>query len=187
MESADQPLFRLLAGLGNPGRQYEKTRHNVGFMILDRLASRAGASFRLDASWRAQIATQGNVIYCKPASYMNLSGEPVSSVSRFYKVPPSAVLVVLDDTALPLGKLRFRPGGTSGGHNGLESILVHVGNTPRLRVGIGSADGADMIGHVLGKFSAEEKPLLEESLERAVEAIDFAQANGIQAAMNKFN
>ena len=190
MEPENQPTFRLLVGLGNPGREYEKTRHNVGFMILDRLASRAGAGFSLQKNWRAEIATQGRTVFCKPQSYMNLSGEPLAAVSRFYKIPANEILVVLDDVALPLGRLRLRPGGSSGGHNGLQSVIDQVGDVPRLRVGIGAANNASnggMTGHVLGRFTAEEAPALEESLARAVEAIDFACGNGIEAAMNKFN
>ena len=156
-------------------------------MILDRLALRAGESFSLQKNWQAEIASRGNVVYCKPASFMNLSGEPLSAVSKFYKIPVKEILVVLDDVALPLGKLRIRPGGSSGGHNGMQSILDHIGEVPRLRVGIGAASGSGMTGHVLGRFTSDEQPVLEESLARAVEAIDYAQANGLEAAMNKFN
>jgi len=187
VEPENQPTFRLFAGLGNPGREYEKTRHNVGFMILDRLASRAGAGFSLQKNWRAEIATEGRTVFCKPQGYMNVSGESLAAVSRFYKIPANEILVVLDDTALPLGRLRLRPGGSSGGHNGLQSILDHVGDVPRLRVGIGAANPGGMTGHVLGRFTAEETPVLEESLERAVEAVNFVREKGIEAAMNKFN
>ena len=187
VESESKPTLRLLVGLGNPGREYEKTRHNVGFMILDRLAQRAGAGFKVQREWRAEVATQGRTIFCKPKSYMNLSGEPLAAVSQFYKVSVNETLVVLDDVALPLGKLRIRPGGSAGGHNGLKSILNHVGDVPRLRVGIGAETGGGMIGHVLGRFTAEEMSQLDESIERAIEAIDFACTHGIEAAMNKFN
>jgi PTH1 family peptidyl-tRNA hydrolase len=187
VEPENQPTFRLLVGLGNPGREYEKTRHNVGFMILDRLASKAGAGFSLQKNWRAEIATQDRTVFCKPQGYMNVSGEPLAAVSRFYKIPANEILVVLDDVALPLGRLRFRPGGSSGGHNGLQSIIDHVGDVPRLRVGIGAASGGEMTGHVLGRFTAEEMPVLGESLTRAVEAVDYACEKGIEAAMNKFN
>jgi PTH1 family peptidyl-tRNA hydrolase len=155
-------------------------------MILDRFASKAGVAFHVEKKWRAEIAAGGPVLLCKPLSYMNLSGEPVASVSGFHKIPASEILVVLDDAALPLGKLRIRHGGSSGGHNGLQSIVNHVGNVSRLRVGIGAANGA-MTGHVLGRFTAGERPVLEETLQRAVEAIDFIQTNGIEAAMNQFN
>src|SRR5207249_4328365 len=128
--------------------EYAHTRHNVGFMILDKIAERSGAQFRHEAKWKAEIAScmdagasAGGVLLCKPQSFMNLSGEPVANVSRFYKIAPDEVLVVLDDAALPLGKLRLRAGGSPGGHNGLQSILDHIGagknDVPRLRIGIG--------------------------------------------------
>lgn len=120
---------------------------------------------------------------------MNLSGQPVAALSRFYKVEPEQILVVLDDVALPLGKLRLRQNGSAGGHNGLQSILDHLGTreVARLRVGIGAANERTMTGHVLGRFSPRERELLETSLNRAVETINYAQTNGLNAAMNQFN
>ncbi|HEX4085947.1 MAG TPA: aminoacyl-tRNA hydrolase [Chthoniobacteraceae bacterium] len=184
---SSEPLFRLIAGLGNPGREYEETRHNAGFMIVDRLAQRAGIPFRIEPKWNAAIANAGGVLLCKPRSYMNLSGEPLAAVARFYKIDPAQILAVFDDVALPLGRIRIRPSGSSGGHNGMESILRQVGDIPRLRIGIGAADGRAMVDHVLGKFQTDERPLLAQSLDRAVEAIDFLQQKGIAAAMNQFN
>jgi PTH1 family peptidyl-tRNA hydrolase len=180
-------LFRLIAGLGNPGREYEETRHNAGFMIVDRLAQRAGIPFRIESKWNAAIAASGGVILCKPASFMNLSGEPIAAVARFYKIAPEQILAIFDDAALPLGRIRIRPGGSSGGHNGMQSILDHVGDIPRLRVGIGAADGGAMIQHVLGKFLPEERPILAEAIGRAIQAVDCLQSDGIDAAMNRFN
>lgn len=178
-----------MVGLGNPGREYVETRHNVGFMIVDRLARQETASFREEKKWRLELALAGQTLLCKPLSYMNLSGEPVAALARFYKVEPEQVLVVLDDVALPLGKLRFRKGGSAGGHNGLRSILEHLGtqSVPRLRVGIGAANERSLTGHVLGRFRSEERELLETSLSRALEAVNFAQAHGLGAAMNQFN
>ncbi len=187
MPTSHEPLFRLIAGLGNPGREYEETRHNAGFMIVDRLAQRAGAQFRIEAKWNAAIATTGGVILCKPQGYMNSSGEPLAAVAHFYKIPPAQVLAIFDDVALPLGRIRIRPGGSSGGHNGMESILAHLGDIPRLRVGIGAADGRPMVQHVLGKFLPDERPVLGEVIDRAVAAIDCLQREGIAAAMNQFN
>jgi PTH1 family peptidyl-tRNA hydrolase len=181
--------YRLLLGLGNPGREYRDTRHNVGFMILDRLASAARAEWRREKRWHAEVARAGDAFLVKPLTYMNLSGEAVSSVAGFYKIPVGEILVVLDDMALPLGKLRLRPEGSAGGHNGLQSVIEHLG-TPavaRLRLGIGSAAPGQAVGHVLGRFALEEQPELEQSLERAVEAIDCAQTRGLAAAMNAFN
>ena len=187
MSSSNEPLFRLIAGLGNPGREYEETRHNAGFMIVDRLAKRAGIAFRPEPKWNAALALAGGVILCKPQSFMNLSGEPIAAVARFYKIPPARILAIFDDAALPLGRIRIRPGGSSGGHNGMESILQLVGDIPRLRVGIGAADGRLMVQHVLGKFHADERPILGEAIDRAVASIDCLQKEGIAAAMNQFN
>ena len=136
--------FRLIVGLGNPGREYERTRHNVGFMVLDKLASRSGAAWRTEKDWKAEVAAAEGVVYCKPSSYMNLSGAPVNAVARFYKTGPAQTLVVYDDMALPLGKLRFRSGGSAGGHNGMASVIERLGTpeVPRLRIGIGNATPA---------------------------------------------
>ena len=183
------PTFRLLVGLGNPGREYAGTRHNVGFMVLDRLAAAWGAAFRADKKWQAEVANTGDVWLCKPQTYMNLSGESVGEIARFYKIEPARVFVILDDMALPLGRLRFRERGSAGGHNGLQSILDHLGtqDIPRLRIGIGSAEPGAAVGHVLGRFAVDERPLVEQSLDRAVEAVRFAQENDLPSAMNRFN
>ena len=145
--------FRLLVGLGNPGRDYAGTRHNVGFMIADRLAAKSRAEFRTEKGWKAAVAKTGDLLLCKPLTYMNLSGESVRAVSDFYKIAPAEVLVVLDDTALPLGRLRFRPEGSAGGHNGLKSIIEHLGTPafPRLRIGIGAAEPGGAIDHEIGR------------------------------------
>lgn len=191
------PTFRLLVGLGNPGREYAGTRHNVGFMVLDRLAAAWGAAFRADKKWQADVAVAssqnpcgtGDVWLCKPQTYMNLSGESVGEIARFYKIEPARVFVILDDMALPLGRLRIRERGTAGGHNGLQSILDHLGtqDIPRLRIGIGSAEPGAAVGHVLGRFAVDERPLVEQSLDRAAEAVRFAQENDLPSAMNRFN
>lgn len=183
------PLFRLIAGLGNPGREYRDTRHNVGFMIVDRFAAVAGAEFRTEKSWQAEVAKAGETLLCKPLTYMNLSGESVRAISDFYKVTPDATLIVLDDMSLPLGTVRLRATGSSGGHNGLQSVIDHLGteSVPRLRIGIGAAHPGGAIGHVLGRFAGDEAKLLDEALSRAVAAIDCAQNQGFQAAMNTFN
>ena len=193
----DGPTFRLLVGLGNPGREYSGTRHNVGFMVLDRLAATSGATFRAEKKWQAEAAfvsspnTGGanGVWLLKPQTYMNLSGESVSALARFYQIEPARILVVLDDMALPMGRLRLRERGSHGGHNGLRSIVDHLGtqDVPRLRVGIGSSEPGAAVGHVLGRFAVDERPLVEQSLDRAVEAIRFAQENDLPSAMNKFN
>jgi PTH1 family peptidyl-tRNA hydrolase len=183
------PTFRLIVGLGNPGREYSATRHNIGFMVLDRLAALSGVAFRADKKWQADVASDGDVWLCKPQTYMNLSGESVSAIARFHKIDPARVFVVFDDMALPLGRLRLRERGSAGGHNGLQSILDHLGTReiPRLRIGIGAAEPGAATGHVLGRFALDERPLVEQSIDRAVEAIRFAQSNDLPAAMNRFN
>jgi PTH1 family peptidyl-tRNA hydrolase len=175
-------------GLGNPGREYRDTRHNVGFLVLNHLATRERAEFRAEKSWQAEVARAGDVLFCKPLTYMNLSGQAVRPLSHFYKIEPAQVLVVLDDMALPLGKLRLRAGGSAGGHHGLQSIIEHLGtpDVPRLRIGIGSAE-QDAVDHVLGRFTLEERPALEQSLDRALEAIDCVRTRGLEAAMNAYN
>lgn len=188
MPSDIAPGFRLLVGLGNPGREYRDTRHNVGFMLLDRLAQRERVEFRVEKSWQAEVARAGDLLLCKPLTYMNLSGQAVRPLSQFYKIEPSQVLVILDDIALPLGKLRFRTNGSAGGHNGLASVIEHFGTPaiPRLRIGIGGAERG-MVDHVLGRFALEERPAVEQSLDRALEAIDCARTRGLGAAMNAYN
>jgi PTH1 family peptidyl-tRNA hydrolase len=182
------PGLRLLVGLGNPGREYRETRHNVGFLLLDRLALRERAEFHTEKGWQAEVARAGDLLLCKPLTFMNLSGRSVRPLSQFYKIEPAQMLVILDDMALPLGKLRFRKDGSAGGHNGLKSIVEHLGTPciPRLRVGIGSAE-RDAVDHVLGRFTLEERPALEQSLDRALEAIDCARTRGLEAAMNAYN
>ena len=185
----DDNAFRLIVGLGNPGREYRETRHNVGFMIVDRLAADARAEFRSEKAWHAEVARAGDVLFCKPQTYMNRSGESVRAISQFFKIAPEQMLIIVDDMALPIGKLRFRPNGSSGGQNGLQSVIDHLGTkeVPRLRVGIGAAKPGEAVGHVLGRFTPDERIAVEETLKRAVDAIACAQARGLQAAMNAYN
>ncbi len=184
----DGSEIRLIVGLGNPGREYRDTRHNVGFMVVDRLAARARTTFRTEKSWQAEVAQASGLLLCKPLTYMNLSGQSVRPLSQFYKLAAAQLLVVLDDMALPLGKLRLRADGSAGGHKGLQSVITHFGTPaiPRLRIGIGVAPG-EAIGHVLGRFALEEKAALEQSLDLAVEAVDCLLERGLGAAMNAFN
>ena len=184
----DRSGLRLIVGLGNPGREYRETRHNVGFMILDRLAARERAEFRTEKSWQAEVARTGDLLLCKPLTFMNLSGQSVRPLCQFYKIEPAEVLLILDDMALPLGKLRLRANGSAGGHNGLQSVIEHFGtlSIPRLRVGIGAAPG-EATGHVLGRFALEEKAAVEQSLDRALDAIACVREKGLEAAMNAYN
>jgi PTH1 family peptidyl-tRNA hydrolase len=181
--------IRLVVGLGNPGAEYNGTRHNVGFEVVDRLAAEWGLSWQQSKSWHALWAKGENAILVKPTSYMNRSGDPVQAVAHFYKVEPSEILVVLDDTALELGRLRLRPDGGTGGHNGLESVILQFGTEeiPRLRVGIGAPPREGAVDYVLGRFFEEERPLAGKAIARAADAVKCAIDNGLLSAMNQFN
>jgi PTH1 family peptidyl-tRNA hydrolase len=183
------PQIRLVVGLGNPGAEYNRTRHNVGFEVVDFLASEWGLTWQHSKSWHALWAKGEKAILVKPASYMNRSGEPLTAVASFYKIEPAEILVILDDFALELGRLRLRPEGSAGGHNGLESILMHLGTEviPRLRVGIGAAPGGGAVDYVLGRFFTEEVPVVEKTIERAAAAVKCAIDKGVLSAMNLFN
>jgi PTH1 family peptidyl-tRNA hydrolase len=180
--------IRLVAGLGNPGREYQRTRHNIGFMVLDRLAADAQLRWDYSEKWRAGWA-KSDIIMVKPATFMNHSGEAVAAIANFYKIAAEQVLIVLDDLALPLGRLRVRMQGSSGGHNGLESVIEHFGTeaVPRLRIGIGAAPSRGAVDYVLGRFFEEEKPHLDATIQRAAEAVKCAVDKGLFAAMNVFN
>lgn len=178
-----------MAGLGNPGREYAETRHNVGFLVADELARRAACAFSFNTKWNSNVADCGGRTIMKPQTFMNLSGEAVAGYARYFKLQREEIMIVLDDASLPLGTLRLRKSGTAGGHNGLESILVHLGSeaVPRLRVGIGAPEGGGLHDHVLGKFDPAELPALQEAVSRAADAIEFSNAHGIESAMNQFN
>lgn len=185
--------MKLVAGLGNPGRDYARTRHNVGFDVLDLLAARRGLSWKvahpggLIARWR----TEGlDVLLIKPQTFMNLSGEAIGAASRYYKVDLSDLLVVTDDVHLPLGRLRARGSGSEGGHNGLRSIADHLGTVeyPRLRVGVGRGDERrDLADHVLSRFGPEEQTVIAEAVERAADAVEMWLADGLDRMMSRFN
>jgi PTH1 family peptidyl-tRNA hydrolase len=181
--------IRLVVGLGNPGAEYNRTRHNVGFEIVDRLAAEWGLTWQHSKSWHALMAKGEKAILVKPASYMNRSGEPLQAVAQFYKIEPREMLVVLDDMALPLGRLRLRPDGGTAGHNGLESIIIQFGTEeiPRLRIGIGAAPVDGATDYVLARFFEEERPIVEKTIVRAADAVKCAIDNGLLSAMNQFN
>ncbi|HWM25804.1 MAG TPA: aminoacyl-tRNA hydrolase [Chthoniobacterales bacterium] len=180
---------RLVVGLGNPGPEYNRTRHNVGFNVVDSLASEWGLAWQHSKSWQALWAKGEKAILVKPTSYMNRSGEALSAVAGFYKIEPAEILVVLDDLALELGRLRLRTEGGTGGHNGLESIIVHLGTEaiPRLRLGIGAAPSEGATDYVLGRFFEEEIPVVEKTIARAADAVKCAIDKGVLSAMNLFN
>ena len=184
----------LLVCLGNPGRQYENTRHNIGFLAADELGRREGIKIN-KLRYRAltgELRVGGQrVLVLKPQTYMNLSGEAVKLAGGFYKIPPDHVLVISDDVALPLGKLRIRAGGSAGGHNGLKNIIAHLGTDqfPRIRVGVGQKPHPDydMADWVLGKFQGEDKKAVEAAVKRAADAAECLIREGVDKAMNKYN
>ena len=179
----------MVVGLGNPGAEYNRTRHNVGFNVVDLLAAEWGLSWQHSKSWHALWAKGEKAILVKPTSYMNRSGESLSAVANFYKIAPSEILVVLDDLALELGRVRLRTEGGTGGHNGLESIIMHLGTEaiPRLRIGIGAAPSEGAVDYVLGRFFEEEIPVVEKTIKRAADAVKCAIDKGVLSAMNLFN
>ncbi len=184
----------VIVGLGNPGAEYVRTRHNAGFQIVERLALRWGANWTYEKKFNARVAraerSGKRPLLCEPQTYMNSSGETVGPLVRFYQMPLARLLVIVDDADLPLGQLRLRPGGSSGGHHGLESIEQHLGTREfaRLRVGIGRADGARQItDYVLGRFSSTETALADKVLAVACEQAECWLDAGIQKAMNQFN
>jgi PTH1 family peptidyl-tRNA hydrolase len=177
----------LVAGLGNPGPRYARTRHNIGWLALDALAVEP---FREEKRFEAAVSRADGAWLVKPATFMNLSGVAVRAVADFYKIPHDRVLVVLDDAALPFGRLRIRPSGSAGSHNGLESVLVHfaTADVPRLRMGIGSPPPPlTLHDYVLAPFTMEEQAPLAAVLDRSAEAIRVILKNGLAAAMNEFN
>ncbi len=181
----------LIVGLGNPGREYERTRHNAGFMLVDLLANDAG--IKLDKKgkgvWgKGRIAGQ-EVVLLKPQTFMNLSGEAVQEVRAFYKVQTGSMIVAYDDCDLPLGKLRIRKDGGSGGHRGVNSIITALGSKdfPRIRLGVGRPPHGDTANYVLSPFTKDEQPALDEMLCRGKESVDVFITGGIDQAMNMFN
>jgi PTH1 family peptidyl-tRNA hydrolase len=185
----DEKPIRLVAGLGNPGAEYAATRHNIGFMVVDRLATQFGSTWERSTKWGALIAKHDQVILIKPMTYMNRSGDPLQAVAQFHKIGAQEILVGLDDFSLPLGRLRIRQSGGPGGHNGLESIIVQFGTEdfPRLRIGIGPAPAEAAADYVLGNFFDEQKPLVTSTIDRAADAVKCAIDKGIVSAMNTFN
>jgi PTH1 family peptidyl-tRNA hydrolase len=184
-----QSRIRLVAGLGNPGLEYAETRHNIGFAVVDFLAAKFGSTWERSTKWEAVTAKLGDALLVKPTSFMNRSGHPLFAVAQLYKIAPQQILVVMDDLALPLGRIRIRPDGGTGGHNGLESVIVQFGTQeiPRLRVGIGAAPRDGGIDYVLGRFFEEEEPLVKSTIERSAEEVKCAIDNGLVSAMNSFN
>jgi PTH1 family peptidyl-tRNA hydrolase len=186
---------KIICGLGNPGREYERHRHNIGFMVLDALATRWKAPFngtKFDAELATAAVSGDKVLLLKPQTFMNLSGQSLAGAARFFKVSVNEVLVVHDELDLPFGRLQLKAGGGSGGHNGLKSIAESWGEEAyaRLRFGIGRppSPGPDrVVGHVLSSFSTDEQPALPALVDRCVEAAESWARQGMQKAMNTFN
>lgn len=184
----------LVVGLGNPGLQYESTRHNMGFLTVDLLAEHEKLRFnklRFKA-WTAEWKlSDTKVLVMKPQTYMNLSGESVGEAARFYKIPANHIIVVSDDISLPVGKLRLRSSGSAGGHNGLKNIIQHLGTDqfPRVKVGVGSPKPGehDIVDWVTGKPMGEEQKVLIDTLDKAARAIPAIITLGMDKAMNRFN
>jgi len=183
----------LLVGLGNPGRAYKGDRHNIGFMLLDRLASMMGVQFgrvRFQSLLATGRLAGAPVVLAKPQTYMNLSGRAVSQLARFFKIAPAGLLVAYDDLDLPLGTIRLRPGGGSGGHRGMGSITEALGggDFPRLRLGIGRPPGRmDPADYVLEPFGAQEEPVRDLMLVQAADAVETFLRDGIELAMSRHN
>jgi peptidyl-tRNA hydrolase, PTH1 family len=184
--------MKLVVGLGNPGSKYQGTRHNIGFELVDRLARGGrGAAFsrRFDGLLADTEIDFRRVLLLKPETFMNLSGRSVSQAVRFYKLPLSDILVVCDDLSLPLGKLRIRTAGSDGGQKGLRDVAAALGTDqfPRLRIGIGDQDDSDAVNFVLTRFRSAERPIIDDALILASQAVAVWVTQGIEAAMNRFN
>ena len=191
--NASSAVEWLVVGLGNPGQKYANTRHNMGFLTVDLLAEEAGVQLNkvtFRSAYNLLRFAGARCLVMKPQTYMNLSGEAVREAAQFYKIPPERVLVIYDDVSLPVGKLRVRPSGSAGGHNGIKNIIAHLGTQdfPRVKIGTGApGEGGDMIDWVIGVPSQAERKILLETFHRAIEAAACIIEHGCQKAMNDFN
>ena len=184
----------LLVCLGNPGKEYANTRHNIGFLAADALEKRTGVKFN-KLKYRAltgEVTLGGQrVLVVKPQTYMNLSGEAVKLAGGFYKIPPERILVLYDDVSLPLGKLRIRASGSAGGHNGIKNIIAHLGTDafPRIKVGVGAPEGADrdLVDWVIGNFTQSQRKVVDEAIGKALDAAACVIEYGVSEAQNRFN
>lgn len=184
----------MVVGLGNPGREYENTPHNVGFEVVDALAGQIGTSLRRGFRFHARMGSarweQEDVLLVKPLAFMNRSGGVVADLARYRRLEPCDLIVVLDDVHLEIGRIRIRGQGSSGGHKGLESIIEALGTPafPRIRIGVGeAAGGGNRVDHVLTPFAASEVPVIRQGIDRAAEAVRVMIGQGVEAAMNRFN
>ena len=183
----------LVVGLGNPGEKYQHTRHNMGFLTVDLLAEKLGVKLnkvKFKAAYNLVNFAGTKCLVMKPQTYMNLSGEAVREAAQFYKIPADHVLVIYDDISLPVGKLRVRPTGSAGGHNGIKNIIAHLGTQdfPRIKIGVGApGNSGEMVDHVIGVPSQAERKVLAEMFEQAIQAVECIITQGCQKAMNEFN
>ena len=184
----------IIVGLGNPGKEYAHTRHNVGFETIDILADRMG--IEIEEKKHKGLCGKGilagqKVILLKPQTYMNLSGDSVGEMAQFYKIPPENIIVINDDISLDVGRIRVRPKGSAGGHNGLKSIIYRLNSDtfPRVKMGVGAPkhEDYDLADFVLGRFTKEEIPVMEDAIVKAEKAVAEIIKNGVQSAMNKYN
>jgi PTH1 family peptidyl-tRNA hydrolase len=186
---------KLIVGLGNPGREYRETRHNVGFMVVDELARRyalgwAPAPSQVPDALVAKRFGAEPLMLAKPLTFMNLSGGPVAGLSRYFDIATEDLLIIVDEVALPFGRLRARARGSAGGHNGLKSVIAQLGTEEfaRLRIGVGRGDARrDLADHVLSTFSPDERATVEEAVGRAADAVELFVSDGIEPVMNRFN
>lgn len=184
--------MKLIVGLGNPTKEYENTRHNVGFMVMDRLSDVFNVSITTKKFKGEYVKFKykgEDIILLKPMTYMNLSGESVIQVMNYFKIDIADVLIIYDDLDMPVGKLRLRENGSAGGHNGIKSIIAHVGSQSfkRVRVGIDKHPRIKVVDYVLGHFNKDEQGLIDEGIENAVKAVELYLDKGFNAAMNSYN
>ncbi len=186
--------MKLIVGLGNPGKEYEGTRHNVGFMTIDRLANKLGLSFKLETKFEGELATgnigSNKVILLKPSTYMNLSGNSIIKVFNYYKINIEDLIIVYDDLDIPTGKIRIRQSGSAGGHNGIKSIIQSFSSSEfnRVRIGIDKDPRYKVVDYVLGKFSTDELALMNQAFDKTNDLLmDFIKDDSFNAIMNKYN
>lgn len=184
--------MKLIVGLGNPGKEYEHTRHNVGFDVIDLFCKKYNIEAnrkKFKGMYADGIIAGERILILKPMTYMNLSGESISEVLKFYKISNDNIIIVYDDISLEVGRLRIRDKGSAGGHNGIKSIIAHLGSDvfPRIKIGVGQPSKDDLVSHVLGKFSKDESEKLNEVFKTSIEALEVIIRSGTMEAMNKFN
>ncbi len=184
----------VVAGLGNPGAQYDMTRHNIGFHTIDYIADKRGArlnKLKFKSLYGECTICSEKVYLVKPQTYMNLSGDSIGEIASFYKIPPENIIIINDDISLDTGRIRVRPKGSAGGHNGLKSIIQRLGTDefPRVKIGVGAPDREDhdLADYVLGRFTKDEIPIMEKAIMKADEAVEEIIRGGVQSAMNKCN